>query len=77
MRVLRSKRLLALLAGVVAAGVAAAFAIPAVTSQNVIVYDRLWVPDDLSGGHRPGNRDPPWLRDPDLDRNGSDHVHAM
>lgn len=37
MRVLRSKRLLVMLAVVVVAGVAAAIAIPAVTSQTVIV----------------------------------------
>ena len=37
MRVLRSKRLLVLSAAVVVVGVAAAIAIPAVTSQNVIV----------------------------------------
>jgi len=37
MRFLRSKRFLVAVAGVVAAGVAAAIAIPAITSQSVIV----------------------------------------
>jgi hypothetical protein len=37
MRVLRSKKFLVLVAGVVAAGVAAAIAIPAITSQSVIL----------------------------------------